>query len=339
MKRHFPLFYSDVKSEKIEAIKNGLIFLDTNVLLHFFRLGESFAQTFFQMLERVHDRVYIPYQVAKEYHPKYVELCISLCKSYENAIQETNNLKDPVKQLSDSKADYVRFLDKVFKKEVEQEFIKQVEKVKEKYKQNIQFLKKELEEGTLFTKVGDFFSDKVLEKLSQEEMESTIKKGKDRYDNKIPPGYLDEKKGDNIYGDLIIWEEIIKFISLKPEINYAIFVSDDVKEDWILKICGERHGPRYELIEEFSSRANARFFKMTVDSFIDAIQIAYNVVDNADAQQAQEASTIFQDTNQSSFSDKIVRRSEKMPYKDNLTLGSEQEFENELCEKNESNAI
>ena len=330
MKRLFPLFYSDVKSEKIKAIKNGLIFLDTNVLLHFFRLGESFAHTFFQMLEKVQDRVYIPYQVAKEYHPKYLELCISLYKSYENAIKETNNLKNPVKQLSDSKADYVRFLDKGFKREVEQEFIAQVEKVKRKYEEAIQFLKNELEEGDLFAKVGNFFSNKVLEKLSPEEMESIIKKGKDRYDKQIPPGYLDEKKGDNIYGDLIIWEEIIKFISSKPEINYAIFVSDDVKEDWILKICGEKHGPRYELIEEFSSRANARFFKMTVDSFIDAIQIAYNAVDDADAQQAQEASTIFQNMNQSSFSDKIVRSAEKMPYKDNLTSDSDQD--NETCE-------
>lgn len=319
MKNHFPLFYTDTKKTKIEAVKTGMIFLDTNVLLHFFRLGESFSQTFFQMLEKVKDRVFIPYQVAKEYHPKYVELCVKLRKKYENAITDLTKLTDPFKQLEKLNSDYVRFIDKEFKKSVKDEFDLQVSKIRDKYVSSISFLKEELETGILFRKVGDFFSDKVLESLSDKEIEETHKNGKERYDKEIPPGYMDEKKGDNIYGDLIIWEEIIKCVASRPDVKYAIFVSDDVKEDWILKISGEQHGPRQELINEFNDRAHSRFFKMTVDTFIDAIQTAYKVVEEAEAKQAQEASSGFQKTQQIRTGDKIVRRNNN----DKLQYGSE----------------
>lgn len=58
---------------------------------------------------------------------------------------------------------------------------------------------------------------------------------------------------------------------------------------------------------------------MTVDTFIDAIQTAYKVVEEAEAKQAQEASSGFQKTQQIRTGDKIVRRNNN----DKLQYGSE----------------
>lgn len=296
MKSHFPLYYTDSKEDKKQAITNGIIFLDTNVLLHFFRLGESFSNTFFQILDKVKDRVFIPYQVAKEYHPKYIELCVSLRQTYRNAIRQLPDLENPINQLNAKKQDYIRFLGKDFRNECESLFSDQINHIKSKYENEISFLTKELEDSKLFNKIADTFCNKVLDPLDPEKLEKTLKEGKERYEKEIPPGYKDSKKGDNAFGDLIIWEEIINYVASKDDIKYAILVSDDIKEDWILEISGEKHGARRELIEEFDKKAHARFICMSVDTFIDAVQENFKVVDAKDADDAKEASFGFQDS-------------------------------------------
>lgn len=296
MKKHFPLFYTNTIADKNAAIKEGYIFLDTNVLLHFFRLGESFSRTFFQILNKVKERVYIPYQVAKEYHPKYLELCVSLRKTYRNAIDCLTQLQNPLEQLNSRKADYTRFLDKEIRQECNELFSQQINIIKSKYEKEIDFLTKELENSALFNEIASFFSEKVLEQLDSDILEKTREKGKDRYDKKIPPGYKDAKKDENAFGDLIIWEEIINCVASKDEIKYAILVSDDIKEDWVLEIAGEKHGPRRELIEEFNQKAHARFICMSVATFIDAVQGFYNAVNKKEADDASDASSGFQKT-------------------------------------------
>lgn len=296
MKKHFPLFYTDTIADKNAAIKEGYIFLDTNVLLHFFRLGESFSKTFFQILDKVKERVFIPYQVAKEYHPKYLELCVSLRKTYLNAIDYLTQLQNPLDQLNSKKADYTRFFDKETRQECDELFSQQINTIKHKYEKEIEFLTKELENSALFNKIAGFFSDKVLEQLDPDFLEKTREQGKVRYDKKIPPGYKDSKKDENAFGDLIIWEEIINCVASKDDIRYAILVSDDIKEDWVLEIAGEKHGPRRELIEEFNQKAHARFICMSVATFIDAVQDFYNVVNKKDADDASDASSGFQET-------------------------------------------
>lgn len=64
---------------------------------------------------------------------------------------------------------------------------------------------------------------------------------------------MKKKKKDSgdrrLYGDLIVWKQVIQK-SKKDKIN-IILVTDDLKEDWWLKINGKTIGPRFELIKEF----------------------------------------------------------------------------------------
>lgn len=58
----------------------------------------------------------------------------------------------------------------------------------------------------------------------------------------------------HLYGDYIVWRQIIdKAVAEKKDF---IFVSDDLKEDWLLEIHGKKKGPRRELIKEFYDKTD-----------------------------------------------------------------------------------
>lgn len=59
-----------------------------------------------------------------------------------------------------------------------------------------------------------------------------------------------------MYGDFIVWRQIIdKALADKKDF---IFVSDDLKEDWILEIHGKKIGPRKELLKEFYDKTEGK---------------------------------------------------------------------------------
>jgi hypothetical protein len=79
---------------------------------------------------------------------------------------------------------------------------------------------------------------------SQEEINALYDDGEKRYENSIPPGFKDASKEsegqeDFVYdgilykrkfGDLIIWDQLIKYAATK-NLKNIIFVTDDNKSD------------------------------------------------------------------------------------------------------------
>ncbi|MDT3496109.1 PIN-like domain-containing protein, partial [Bacillus toyonensis] len=83
--------------------------------------------------------------------------------------------------------------------------------------------------------------------------ESTLEKEwQKRKDNNIPPGYLDKSKKSNASGDLIVWDHICQIN------NDVIFVTADVKGDWVHTANDEVMGARRELVEEFYLREHSK---------------------------------------------------------------------------------
>lgn len=88
-----------------------------------------------------------------------------------------------------------------------------------------------------------------------------------RYQNKIPPGYKDARKGgDQQYGDLILWLQVID--QAKESGKPIVFVTDDRKDDWWLNFKGKTIGPLPELIDEIRQEANVLFHMYTPDLFM-----------------------------------------------------------------------
>ena len=129
-------------------------------------------------------------------------------------------------------------------------------------------------------KINDCIKDTFLtlkcgQAFSFNEILGIIQEGEFRYRNTIPPGYKDKdtKQGSQIYGDLIIWKEILRYAC--QENKSVIFVCDDVKEDWLQKNGKDIETPRVELIKEFQDTAGKDFWMYTIKKFIDKLEL-YN---------------------------------------------------------------
>ncbi|QRY55895.1 PIN-like domain-containing protein [Sphingobacterium siyangense] len=102
------------------------------------------------------------------------------------------------------------------------------------------------------------------------------KEGKHRYEYKIPPGYGDfykkEKKGTQIFGDLIIWKQILD--KAKQSEKPIVFITNDITkdEDWcyLEKRSNENRisSPREELIKEMYDYANVEYWMYTLPQFL-----------------------------------------------------------------------
>ena len=125
-------------------------------------------------------------------------------------------------------------------------------------------------------------SDTVLSAVKQyfdigdaydfERIMEIVAEGEIRYRNEIPPGYKDAKpkEGTQKYGDLIIWKQIIDYA--KKTQKSIIFVTNDIKEDWVYVTKKESEKkierPREDLIKEIRDQANVAFWMYTFSDFL-----------------------------------------------------------------------
>lgn len=150
----------------------------TNVLLHFYRLGKDFCNTFFKVLEKVKERVIIPYQVAKEYHSNYWEVIIEQKIQYAKVDKLLDESKDVFLLLFNEKGnvDKPRCIDETYKKEINQDSDGIIQKIKNKCEKERSRLIEEARDSILFKEIGSFFKGKVLEGFSSDELEEIKKR-------------------------------------------------------------------------------------------------------------------------------------------------------------------
>lgn len=105
--------------------------------------------------------------------------------------------------------------------------------------------------------------------FSWSELMDIVREGTTRYEHKIPPGYMDEKKKSSIdkFGDLIIWKEICRHAA--EERTDVIFICNDCKEDWNAGDPKRNEMiPREELLDEFHSISGRTIWFYTLNGFI-----------------------------------------------------------------------
>lgn len=300
--------YTPITERQIDAVwrKSATLFiLDTNILLNLYSYRKNTQEDFFRILEKLKDRIWIPYHVMLEYHRNRLKVIndkentineiIKWCKDmrleFPNDLLEKKdekNIPQIFKDFSRKYPDLKNEWDKI-KKDINNTFSKN----KERY---IERIKQVTDNG-----IGINNHDKVYDSLKEilinigtaydENFIENIKKiGKERYSHKRPPGYKDVSKDqdeDNVYyhngcaipykyGDLIIWEEIKRYVNNgnNPlKIQNIVFVTDDNKDDWVQKhYSGEKtiSMARYELFDELLTEAKhiSHFLIADAESFV-----------------------------------------------------------------------
>lgn len=286
-----PYILSDNKEEKLWT--ESIIVFDSSALLDFYFLPKvSRIKIYSEIFEKLPNRLWLPSHVEYEYL-KNRESSIT-----KPIIEKYKPLKDKVKKFdSVTKSDLLKKIEEIsresskkdkhpyieqneintFKENIES-FLSQVKSFEEKVLKQLENAEKEVND------VKD--SDDVLEALEKyfkvgrefafDEIIKITEEGKHRYEFKIPPGYGDfykkEKKGTQIFGDLIIWKQILEFS--KGNKLPILFITNDIKkdEDWCYldKNATEDRilSPREELIKEIRDISNVDFWMYNLPQFL-----------------------------------------------------------------------
>lgn len=267
MRKQFPLFYHLSEDEKRELFKSKDCFFvfDTNALLDIYRLGKETAEKVLFLLNKFKDRIIIPKHVACEYHNHMLDIITEIHAYYDDFLTH-NDKKSVLTSISSTlKIDNTPSIKRKMVKFLEPAIIEMLEDIKRER----EYILNQFKTWDLQRKLSDALGSLVLEGFSEERIKEIEKEGVDRYSKKIPPGYMDEKEKDtNVYGDLIIWEEVLDFAKKKQ--CSIIFIGRDMKEDWLQRLHGMTCGPRQELIDEFSSYSpKGCFYIYTLDQFLE----------------------------------------------------------------------
>ncbi len=268
MRDLFRGYYKPTHEELAVTWENCIFSFDANVLLHIYSYTPETRDRFFEIFSRLNKRIWIPHQVAYEYHKNRIYVILDQLKAYQDIEiilnQNLFNLRTELLK------DYKRhpFLNT-------QEIIEDIERAIEDVKAKIKLARTNhpnyLETDNLREILTDLLDGKVGRPYSEEELENIYQKAEKRFSYKKPPGYKDAKKPiPKNYGDVVLWFQLIDYA--REQQKSIIFVTDDNKEDWWLKYEGETVEPRPDLVQEIISEVGVEDFKFYMyhsDQFMD----------------------------------------------------------------------
>lgn len=248
MRDLFKGYYQPTEAE-VEAIwRDGMISLDTNILLSLYNVLPTTSALYLGAMEERKQQMWIPYQVASEFHKN-----VHKERSKQTALHAARINR--IKSLLDD-----------FRSTVKKSRL-QPSTLQEQAETALQALKDELDDerkqiakqthhhtrDTLLDRIAGVFETGVGPKPTAGELDEMFKEGEKRFDLKTPPGYEDEKdkKDNRKYGDYVLWRQLMDHaVNEKCDM---IFVTDDNKADWWLKDEDRKTSlaPRPELVQEF----------------------------------------------------------------------------------------
>jgi hypothetical protein len=265
VKNLFPGFYQPTQEEFTNLWDKCIFTVDANVLLNLYRYTPTTRSEFLKILDRISDRLWICHQVALEYQRNRLNVIAQQKKAYSEVIETFNDANKLIEgKLNEYRRhpyinvpSLIKQVGKFFN-----EINKELEVEQDKHPDL-------LTDDDLRKKITDMLTSKVGAPYTAEKMSEIYKQGEKRYQENIPPGYMDakEKKDNSKYADLVLWFQIMD--KAKEKKTPIILVSDDSKEDWWWMFSGKVVGPRPELIEEFITETKMKIYFYPSDRFME----------------------------------------------------------------------
>ena len=262
-----------------------LFVFDSSALLNFYEYSDtSRKQIYKTIFKRIKNRLWITNQTEYEYLKNRESVLLKPQKLYNELnttyfdAKQFQVFKNQYQQLKNrtKKSDKHPYIRESFFKDLDAQFVefeKHLNIFFEKFKKQIDNKKDGVEKMKLKDTVHIAFQNffKVSDGYDYNKLLEIVKEGELRYRNTVPPGYEDlkEKSGFQIYGDLIIWKQILD-IALKNK-KPIILVIDDLKIDWCYKNQKDKNiidSPREELIKEMLDIGGVKFWAYSSTQFL-----------------------------------------------------------------------
>ncbi|MFJ2568701.1 PIN-like domain-containing protein [Streptomyces sp. NPDC087568] len=248
--------------------------VDSSVLLDLYRVTPTARKEMLESLLTIKDNLWVPHQVALEFHRNrveaardqlafYDETCKSLETAQNQALQRLNEFANRSALGDDEK--------KRLKGPLESAFHAAIERVKSHQGVFDLTISRVLNDDPVLKVLSQLLDGRVGQPLPEEDHIKAQAEAARRRDGRIPPGYKDRAKRTNPDGDYLWWEQtLIKAAELGKSV---LIISNDEKEDWINKRLDFSIGPREELVEEMRQRASASLRIVNFATFLEAVRV------------------------------------------------------------------
>lgn len=252
----FPGLIPQTDHQVRNAMVGGLLSLDANVLLNFYRYGPTGQEALLDVLRAAGDRVWVSHQAAREFW-----------RNRSTEIDDRNKAIDEVtKALTKNKNSALESISnwakqRAIPKEIENRVR---ERITTGFADASQLIEDEAAQAprvsydtatdSVVSVLRELLDGKVGPPLSHEEHRQAVEEANRRIKEETPPGYQDaEKDPDRAAGDYLVWHQSV-LEAKRRDLPLAIVTADE-KEDWWWRHRGVFMGPRRELIEEFAGHS------------------------------------------------------------------------------------
>jgi hypothetical protein len=268
MQEKFSEYYKVNDVELKKHWEQDIFSFDANVLLNLYRYTPKTRDVFFDLLEQIKDRIWISYQAAFEYQKNRLIVINAQKEAYKDIRDTLDKKKGEIESKLNSFKKHPYLQTSELKTQIESAFQSIGKDLDKLEKNHPDYLVKD----PIWERLTKLLEGNVGEDFIKENLDKLYKEGKKRYEESIPPGYMDFKNKKNegdksLYGDLLVWKQIIEKAKISP--NSIILVTDDLKEDWWYKFKGKTISPRPELIKEFKDETNKRINIFQADGFLE----------------------------------------------------------------------
>ncbi|WP_194822738.1 PIN-like domain-containing protein [Micromonospora sp. S-DT3-3-22] len=241
---------------------------DTNVLLNLYRFAPAARSELLSAFERLGDRVYVPHQVALEFHRNRLDVIADNQAAYQAALDSisaneeriTEELKEKIRHLSNRIALPEGERERLIA--VASATFRPMSQALDQLRAN-HGIDDPMADDPILDRLEVILSGKVGKSFSPERESEEQTEAARRNSEKVPPGYKDAPK----HGDYFTWKQTLDEVKARQS-GLLVFVTGDVKEDWYLRVKGKTVCARPELAAEAESYANTRLVLMRTESFL-----------------------------------------------------------------------
>ena len=246
-----------------EALGQGLVVVDANVLLNLYRYTDRARDDLLSVMERVGTQLWVPHQVLFEFwgnrdsvlrDPRDTErIKRDMSAQREKADLTFRTWANRVSLPPESAAQLAEELGRGF-----DSVLNEVEQFNDS---SAIESARDTDRDEVLTNLEQLLDGQVGDPFDEESHSRAVAEGLRRVAEREPPGYKDQDKEDEgAAGDYLVWEQIL--VEAEQRRCDVVFVTSDQKEDWWRKEGGEIRGPRLELVQELQRRAGSRLFML-----------------------------------------------------------------------------
>jgi hypothetical protein len=265
MRDEFASWYPISEEDRRAAYTDGLVVLDTNVLLDLYRFDKSPREEVLNLLQKVLDRLWLPHQVALEFHRNRLSVIHDASQQHGRLRKEVEGAKNKLQNAFNTMRSRIGM--RQSPDELKKIFDLLDSQVNALTPEEPLSLKQAARNDPILDQITALYSGRVGEGFNPERHEEETKIGQSRVEAEIPPGYVDRTDKADPLGDYFLWRQTLD--EAKKRKQPILLVTQENKPDWLH--FEEDHiliGPRRELVAEMLDEANVRLHLVSLRTFL-----------------------------------------------------------------------